>query len=136
MNKVDICHAVTAGLTRDGQTLFSIKDFIVTGPQKALQALIVELLSTTGPVETGTLSFLDSLGKNVFRDKATVANYFALFIGPALRRIDDATRPDTERLSTVTLEDFFITEPDSIGITLAVTSLDGKTFKYEIPVRL
>ena len=136
MTTVDIVHAVPVDkFNSNGRVLFSLQDYVVSGPQKALQSLIVMLLSTNLPL-VNSQPLLATLRRNNIRDLATLANKYTRLVSEILPMIDDPSRPDNERILSSSVVSFASLGPDSGVITIEVISRAKENFKYEVPIEI
>lgn len=133
---IDIVHAIPRDNQPNGEVVFSIKDYTVEGPQKALQSLIVELLSDNSLTRRARLPFITELRRNNVRNLATLANIYAKYIRQVLRDIDDPARPKDERILSSKLVGFTSITPDTASLAIQVTSRENKKFTYTFPVRI
>lgn len=133
---IDIVHAITLSQQPNGEVNFSIRDFTITGPQKALQSLIVELLSSNSLTARQQNPFILTLRRNNIRNLAELANIYTKVVREILRNIDDVSRPDNERILSSRLVGFTSNSPDSGIIDIEVTSRAKDNFTYTFPVRI
>ena len=132
----DISHAFPFSNTSDGLLNFSINGRVVSGPQKSIQSLVVELLSNTRPTNVESRSLLDLVSSSYVKDVATLSNFFVPYISEVLPNIDDTSRPDNERISSVSIIDFQLIHIGYAVVRLGIKFLSGDSINYEMPVRV
>ena len=136
MAKSDIAHAITVNNKSSGAVRLGLQDKTVSGPQKAIQSVIVQLLSSDGPLARDRTPFITILRQNNLRDKSRLNSVFRNFILDIVGDIDSSTRPDNERISDIALLDVSSLAPDSISLRIQVTLRSGDSTVFVMPVEL
>lgn len=134
MSTYDLSHAVPIPGTVSGQLTLKSRDAKVTGVQKAIQNLVVVLLSEGGPIDTG-IDFYAKLKRGYYRDKATLSADFDTYLDAILATVNDSSRPSNETISGITVNEVIV-NVDSAVITLGITFASGDATTYDFPVNL
>lgn len=130
----DILHAAPNGPS--GAVLMGFRNLKISGPQKALQSLTVTLLSSTRPLDSVSIKFIEDIKNNRIRDKARLSSQLLIDLPAILAEINTASRPDSEYITNVSILDVSSGSPDSISIRLKVDFRSGTSVPYELPVEL
>jgi len=130
----DILHAAPNG--PNGPVLMGFRNLKISGPQKALQALTVTLLSSTRPLAGVSIRFIDDIKSNLIRDKARLSSQLLVDLPAILAEINTASREDNEVITNVSILDVTSSSPDSISIRMKVDFRSGTSVPYELPVEL
>lgn len=134
MSTYDLSHAVPVAGTLSGQLTLKTRNAKVTGMQKAIQNLVVVLLSEGGPIDTG-IEFYSKLKRGYYRDKATLAADLDVYSEAIFSIVNDSSRPANETIASLTVNDIVV-NVDSAVINLGITFASGDATTYDFPVNL
>lgn len=134
MSTYDLSHAVPISGSLSGQLTLKTRNAKVTGMQKAIQNLVVVLLSEGGPIDTG-IDFYAKLKRGYYRDKATLSADLDVYSPAIFAIVNDSSRPDNETIASITVNDIIV-NIDSAVINLGITFASGDATTYDFPVNL
>lgn len=134
MSTYDLSHAVPITGTPTGQLTLKTRNSKITGMQKAIQNLVVVLLSEGGPIDTG-IDFYAKLKRGYYRDKATLSADLDTYSEAIFATINDSSRPSNETITAIAVNDIIV-NVDSAVITLSITFASGEATTYDFPVNL
>lgn len=134
MSKYDILQAAPVPAGKTGLQRFYTRDSKISGPQKALQALSIALLSDNFPTDTGIM-FMKNIESGKFRDRSGLMADFSIYKSNIIEYLADSSRPASETIEDLNITDVIVSE-DKLSITFSVTFASGTTLSYEMPIPL
>lgn len=130
----DLLQAAPSPVGKSGLQRFYTRNSKIAGPQKALQALTIALLSDNFPTSTGIM-FMKNIESGKFRDRAGLTADFSLYKSNIIEYLADSSRPANETIEDLNITDVIVSE-DKLSITFDVTFASGSTLSYEMPIPL